>query len=74
MSVNWEAVRALAWHIYQKAAQTYLFLSLFLYLLACVVAHQPVGPGNYVNFVDHAFKWEVYGKQISTAKVDAREH
>jgi hypothetical protein len=76
MNVNWEALGELARRAYRRTGEVYLFLSLFLYLLASVVAHGPVGPGNYVNFVDHAFRWEAisHGRQNPVNTSDAREH
>jgi hypothetical protein len=58
MRINWELVREISWWVYRKAAQLYLFLSICLWALGCVVAHRPVGVSGYVQFVGHVFQWQ----------------
>jgi hypothetical protein len=57
MNVNWQAVFEVARRFAVKAGKIYVVLSLYLYLMACVVAHGPVSPNSFVEFVDHACKW-----------------
>jgi|HubBroStandDraft_2_1064218.scaffolds.fasta_scaffold1152463_2 hypothetical protein len=80
MNVNWQVVGELARRLAVKAGKLYVIFSLYLYFMACVVAHGPLSINNYVEFVDHACKWKPgmmevnYGRENPVTTSDAREH
>ena len=57
MNWDWPAIKDQARKWYGKVAEFYLFLTLCMYLLSCIVANHPVGIGGYVGFVGHVFSW-----------------
>ena len=57
MNWDWGTIKEQARRWYGKAAEFYLFLTFFLYVLSCVVARHPVTVGGYVAFLAHVFQW-----------------
>lgn len=55
--MNIEVLREHAHHWYGRIAQFFLFQTLMMYVIACLAAHSPVGPGAYVSFLHHCFQW-----------------
>ena len=53
--MNWEATKETLLLWYGRVAQFFLFQNFILYLVACIAAGQPLGPGRYVEFVHHLF-------------------
>lgn len=56
--MDWETVKAKAREAYEKFALFYLFQSLVLYVVACIVAGHPVSLAGYVEFLGHLFRWK----------------
>ena len=55
--MDWEMVKEHAQKWYGRTAHFLLFQGIMMYLLACVVAHHPVGPASFIGFLDHCCHW-----------------
>jgi len=53
--MNWETTKETLQLWYGRVAQFFLFQNLVLYLIACIAAGHPLGPGSYGAFVHHVF-------------------
>ena len=58
MNWNLEDLKELARVVYARGAQLMVFLLAVFYLLACVIAEQPIGPKTYVEFTYHVIQWQ----------------
>ena len=56
---DWQDIRENMQRFYNTAAQWFLFGNMALFLAACVVAGEPVGPIAYINFLYHCCQWHV---------------
>jgi len=59
---NWDIAKENLQRWYNTAAQWFLFLNLGLFLAACVVAGEPVGPIRYIEFLWHCVHWGAKAK------------
>lgn len=56
---NWNDLKENLQRWYNTAAQWFLLGNVVLFLIACTVAGQPVGPIAYVEFLYHCCQWRV---------------
>jgi hypothetical protein len=54
---KWEIAKQKALLWYSTAAYWFLFVNVALFLLACVVAGEPIGPIRYIEFLYHCCHW-----------------
>lgn len=56
---DWESVKENLQRWYIRVAQWFLSANIVLFLAACAVAGEPVGPIGYIGFLYHCCQWRV---------------
>jgi hypothetical protein len=57
MNLSWESVKEYARLWYDKTAAFFLFQTLVVYLIACLVSGHALGIAGYVAFLNHCCQW-----------------
>ena len=72
MNWDWTEVKERLQRAYHKLSQLLIFLAFCFYLLACIVAGEPVGAKGYVSFVNHCFQWQPQPQVATSVTADQR--
>lgn len=53
----WEQLKDHSNRWYGQVAHFFLFQNFVMYTLACIAAHDAIGMGRYVSFLNHCMQW-----------------